>query len=45
MMPGIGDITKEPYSWKSNMQRRNNLVNNDDVNKMHFRNEMEKRSF
>ena len=24
------------------MQKRNNLVNNDDVNKMHFRNEMEK---
>jgi len=36
---------KEKYSWKLNMQKRNNLVNNDDVNKMHSRNEMEKKSF
>ena len=35
-MPGAEYTTKEPYSWKSNMQKRNNMVNNDDVNKMHI---------
>lgn len=44
-MPGAEYTTKEPYSWKSNMQKRNNLVNNDDVNKMHYRNELEKKGF
>ena len=27
------------------MQKRNKLVNNNDVNKMHYRNEMEKKNF
>jgi hypothetical protein len=44
-MPGAEYTTKEPYSWKANMQKRNNLVNNDDVNKMHYRNELEKKGF
>ena len=32
-------------SWKKSMQKRNKLVNNNDVNKMHYRNEMEKKNF
>ena len=31
----------QPKTWKQNMNRRNELLNNTDLNKMHLRNQME----
>ena len=31
----------KPKTWKQNMNRRNELLNNTDLNKMHQRNQME----